>query len=94
MLEEAFRSGARTFQFDIVSTRAGDRWFELVMATPTAFDVARAMTSLKAVTSRAMHASRGGSAGFWSLGYVVVSVGDPVDPAEAATKLENSGIRK
>jgi hypothetical protein len=94
LLEEAFRSGARTLQLDIVSTRAGERWFELVMATPASFDVGAAMASLKAVTSRAMHAQRGGSAGFWSLGYVVVSVGDPVDPAEAALKLENNGIRK
>lgn len=89
-MEESFRSGARTFQFDIMSTRAGDRWFELVLATPPVFDVARAMTSLKAVTSRAIHASRGGSPGFWSPGYVVVSIGHPVEPAEVAAKLENS----
>jgi hypothetical protein len=94
VLEEAFRSGARTFKCDIISARGDARWFELIIATPPAFDVGKAMTSLKAVTSRAIHARRGGDAGFWSLGYVVVSVGDPVDPADAATKLENSGIRK
>lgn len=93
-LEEAFRSASRSFQFDIISTRSGERWFEMVLAVPAAFDAAKAMTSLKAVTSRAMHARRGGESGFWAPGYVVVSVGEPVDPAEAATKLENSGNRK
>ena len=93
-LEEAVRSGSRTFPCDVISTRTGKRWFELVLATPPGFDVAKALTSLKAVTSRAMHARRGGDSGFWSPGYVVVSVGDPVDPAEAALKLENSGMKK
>lgn len=93
-LEETVRSGTRGFDCDIISVRAGQRWVELMLATPPAFDVAKAMASLKAVTSRAMHARRGGDSGFWSPGYVVVSVGDPVDPAEVATKLEYGGIKK
>lgn len=94
IIEEAFRSGARTFKCDILSVLAGERWFQLILATAPAFDVPKAMTSLKAVTSRAMHARRGGDAGFWSLGYLVVSIGEPVDPVQAAAKLENHGIRK
>ncbi len=93
-LEEAVRSGSRSFQCDVLSTRAGRRWLELLLATPPGFDVARALTSLKAVTSRAMHVKRGGDSGFWSQGYAVVSVGDPIDPEEAASKLENSGTKK
>jgi REP element-mobilizing transposase RayT len=94
MVEEAFRSGARTFKCDILSVLAGERWFQLILATAPAFDVPKAITSLKAVTSRAMHARRGGDAGFWSLGYFVVSIGEPVDPEETAAKLENNGIKK
>lgn len=93
-IEEAFRSASRTFQLDIISARAGERWFELVIATPSAFDVGKAMTSLKAVTSRAIHMRRGGDSGFWSPGYSVVSLGEAMDPEEAATKLENGGNRK
>lgn len=93
IIEEAFRTGARKLSCDILSTSAGDRWFQVFVATEAAFDVPKAMTSLKAVSSRAMHAKRGGDSGFWSSGYVVVSVGEPVDPADAAAKLEGRSNR-
>jgi hypothetical protein len=94
LIEESFRSGIRTFKCDVISIRHGTRWFELIVETPPTFDLAKMMTSLKAVTSRAMHKKRGGDAGFWSLGYSVTSLGEPGDPYAMAQTLENNGIRK
>jgi len=93
LIEEAFRSAARHLSCEIVGASWGGRWFQLMLATDTAFDVARAMTSLKAVTSRAVREQRGGKSGFWAPGYVVVSVGDPVDPEEAAAELSRKANR-
>jgi hypothetical protein len=65
-----------------------------MLATEAAFDVPKAMTSLKTVTSRAINAARGTTAVFWSPGYMVFSIGEPVNPEEAAMKLENKGHKK
>jgi REP element-mobilizing transposase RayT len=94
ILGEAFRSAARNFKCDIISTNTGDRWFEAVLATEASFNIPKAMTSLKTVTSRAMNGARGGNAVFWSPGYMVCSIGEPVNPEEAAQKLENKGHKK
>ena len=94
ILGEAFRSAARNFKCDIISTSTGERWFEAILATEASFDIPKAMTSLKTVTSRAMNGARGSNAVFWSPGYVVVSIGEPANPQEAAQKLENRGSRK
>lgn len=94
ILGDAFRSAARNFKCDIISTTAGERWFEAILATEASFDVPKAMTSLKTVTSRAMNGARGSNAVFWSPGYMVVSIGEPVNPEDAAMKLEGKGHKK
>ncbi|MDW9481718.1 hypothetical protein GOB57_24015 [Sinorhizobium meliloti] len=94
VLGEAFRSAARNFKCDIISTSTGERWFEAILAAEASFVIPKAMTSLKTVTSRAMNGARGTNAVFWSPGYMVVSIGEPVNPEEAAQKLENRGHRK
>lgn len=94
VLGEAFRSAARNFKCDIISTSTGERWFEAILAAEASFDIPKAMTSLKTVTSRAMNSARGSNAVFWSPGYMVVSIGEPVNPEEAAQKLESKGHRK
>jgi REP element-mobilizing transposase RayT len=93
-LSEAFRSAARNFKCDIISTAVGKRWFEAILATEAAFDIPKAMTSLKTVTSRAMNGARGTNAVFWASGYMVFSIGEPVNPEEAAQRLENKGHKK
>ncbi|MBP2235334.1 REP element-mobilizing transposase RayT [Sinorhizobium kostiense] len=94
VIGDALRSGARKFRCDIISTSSGDRWFEAVLAAEPSFDIPKAMTSLKTVSSRAINARRGSNAGFWAPGYVVVSIGEAVNPEEAAKNLESRGIRK
>ena len=94
ILGDAFRSAARNFKCDIISTTTGERWFEAILATEASFDIPKAMTSLKTVTSRAMNGARGSNAVFWSPGYMVVSIGEPVNPEDAAMKLENKGHKK
>ncbi len=94
ILGDAFRSAARNFKCDIVSTATGERWFEAMLATEASFDIPKAMTSLKTVTSRAMNGARGSNAVFWSPGYMVVSIGEPVNPEDAAMKLESKGHKK
>ncbi|MBY3157220.1 hypothetical protein HFO56_33385 [Rhizobium laguerreae] len=93
-LAEAFRSAARNFKCDIISTSTGERWFEAVLATEAGFGIPKAMTSLKTVTSRAMNAARGTTAVFWAPGYMVFSIGEPANPEEAAQKLESKGHKK
>ncbi|MCZ7861323.1 transposase [Agrobacterium salinitolerans] len=94
ILGDAFRSAARNFKCDIISTTTGERWFEAMLATEASFDIPKAMTSLKTVTSRAMNGARGSNAVFWSPGYMVVSIGEPVNPEDAAMKLESKGHKK
>ena len=94
ILGDAFRSAARNFKCDIISTTTGERWFEAMLATEASFDIPKAMTSLKTVTSRAMNGARGSNAVFWSPGYMVVSIGEPVNPEDAAMKLETKGHKK
>ncbi|MGO7279539.1 transposase [Rhizobium leguminosarum] len=94
VLGEAFRSAARNFKCDIISTSSGERWFEAILAAEASFDIPKAMTSLKTVTSRAMNGARGSTAVFWTPGYMVSSIGDPVNPEEAALKLEHKGHKK
>lgn len=94
ILDEALRSAARNFRCDIVSTAAGDRWFEAMLSAEASFDIPKAMASLKTVTSRALNAARGSNAVFWAPGYMVYSLGEPVNPEDAALKLESKGHRK
>jgi hypothetical protein len=52
------------------------------------------MTSLKTVTSRAMNGARGSNAVFWAPGYMVFGIGEPINPEEAAQRLESKGHKK
>lgn len=94
IIEEAFRSGARNLKCDIISTSCGDRWFASILTVDAAFDIPKAMTSLKAVTARAMNTKRESNTAFWLPGYMVSSIGELVDPEEIALKLAGKRNRK
>lgn len=82
-----FANAARGFKCLVVSCRCGDRWLEAVLDVDPGFDLPKAMTNLKAVTSRQVRGLRGGPAGIWSAGYAAVSVGVSIEPARAAADL-------
>lgn len=87
VLCSTFANAARGSKCLVVSCRCGDRWLEAMLDADPGFDLPKAMTNLKAVTSRQLRGLRGGPAGVWSAGYVAVSVGAAVDPAQAAADL-------
>lgn len=89
-----FVSAARGLKCLVVSCRCGDRWLEAMLDVEPGFDLPKAMTNLKAVTSRQVRGLRGGPAGVWSAGYAAVSVGVSVDPARAAADLASLNASK
>ena len=71
----------------VASYRSGGGWVEAVLDAEPTFELARAVTSLKAVTSRRVHAMRGGASGVWEPGYAAATLGQPLEPASAAAGL-------
>ena len=86
-LRSTFVNAAKGLKCTVTSCRCGDRWLEAMLDAEPGFDLPKAMTNLKAVTSRQVRGLRGGPAGIWAAGYVAVSIGEAVDPARAAIDL-------
>jgi hypothetical protein len=71
----------------VVSFASGGRWIDVVLDARPGFGLPRAMTSLKAVTSRRIAGARRGVSGIWANGYAAVTLGENVDPEKTAEEL-------
>jgi len=83
----SFLAAARNFKCTVYSCRCEARWLEAHLDIEAGFDLPKAMTNLKAVTSRQVHRERGGPAGIWASGYAALSVGDAVEAETLAESL-------
>lgn len=76
----AFRNATKRMKCYLVNYRFGERWMELILDHSPGFDISKLMRCFKAVSSRNIHTLRGNASGIWAPGYVVRTIGEPVEP--------------